>query len=350
MITNQPVSTDPAAVPGESARLKPGRSLVRLQQVPPCLRSSTDQSCRLLRGACGFDSRRGLQASRPPCSVRRASAAHEPGEARHRARETRTGSGTVSEVLVLNAGYEPMLKVSVQHAVKMPRTCEVEGCARPAQNGGLCWGHRSQRRRGQPFAPLTERRKVLPGATCSAAGCGNRPRARGLCQAHYRQQRLGIALHPLKPVRRYAHCTFEGCERPVHGQGLCSSHHAQRADGKSLTPLGPSRGERPIGATRVERNGYVKEKVGSHPNAKNGWILQHVLVVSRALGRPLEPGENVHHVNGVRSDNRLENLELWTTSQPTGQRVSDKVEWALRLLETYAPELLASNVHEEVAA
>jgi hypothetical protein len=62
--------------------------------------------------------------------------------------------------------------------------------------------------------------------------------------------------------------------------------------------------------------------------------------MSRHLGRELYPGETVHHKNGVRDDNRLENLELWSSSHPHGQRVEDKVAWAKEILALYAPECL----------
>lgn len=55
----------------------------------------------------------------------------------------------------------------------------------------------------------------------------------------------------------------------------------------------------------------------------DGWQLEHRYVMEQKLGRALEPQERVHHMNGLRDDNREENLELWKVKDPPGVRASD---------------------------
>lgn len=82
--------------------------------------------------------------------------------------------------------------------------------------------------------------------------------------------------------------------------------------------------QHPEGAIIKHSAGYVQQK-------RNGkWVMQHRLVMEDMIGRPLMPGERVHHRNGKRDDNRPENLELWTgvgesKKDPHGVRLVDKV-------------------------
>lgn len=91
---------------------------------------------------------------------------------------------------------------------------------------------------------------------------------------------------------------------------------------------------------RINKSGYRMIRRLDHPAQQNGYVQEHRLVMEDHLGRHLTENETVHHKNGIRTDNRIENLELWSKAHSYGQRVSDLVEWAERVLCEYAPEKL----------
>ena len=101
------------------------------------------------------------------------------------------------------------------------------------------------------------------------------------------------------------------------------------------------------GGRRKDPRGYILVWAPDHPsraNTKKPYVLEHRLVMEKILGRYLEPNENVHHVNGIRDDNRPENLELWSKAQPPGQRVEDKVLWARDLLQQHGYDIMKKAV------
>lgn len=90
------------------------------------------------------------------------------------------------------------------------------------------------------------------------------------------------------------------------------------------------------GEGHITKGGYRIIYKKSHPNSqKKGLIFEHILIMSEYLGRPLIKSETVHHKNGIRDDNRIENLELWSNRQCKGQRVDDKLKWCKEFLEEY---------------
>jgi hypothetical protein len=216
--------------------------------------------------------------------------------------------------------------------------CSVNGCDRPVYARGLCGRHYKQQLRHGEVQPDREP------ASCAVQGCDRLAVTRGWCHGHYlRWSRTGDVRADLPLARpERGSCAVAGCGRPAHAQGLCRAHLErlrQHGSPRADVPLRVVTGSGSLshGYWKVPVPPAERHLVGGETSA-----LEHRLVMARHLGRALLPDETVHHVNGDRLDNRLANLELWSSAQPSGQRVTDKLDFAYALLRRYDPEATAA--------
>lgn len=211
--------------------------------------------------------------------------------------------------------------------------CKIPSCGAKVASRGLCRRHLYlQVRYGDPMAP-GQGRVPAKGQTCTVDGCSKPVNARGLCGCHYqRQARFGsLELAPRTWVKDQP-CLVAGCVKLQRSKGYCNTHYQRWRDNGDPLVVRIA----PAGSGTVDIQGYRVVSAIGHPNAqRTGKIKEHRLVMSQMLGRPLLPTENVHHRNGDRLDNRPENLELWVTAQPCGQRIPDLVGFAKEILARY---------------
>lgn len=205
--------------------------------------------------------------------------------------------------------------------------CKIVECDSSTEGGskGFCHKHYIYARRGIFDMETGKRLRSFErvssygeGHICSAPNCGRKARANGLCHAHWQRQKNGLSLEtPIKEkaLGPFVQCFIPGCKNRAASRGMCLNHSERRRRGFIDEAGNKLRDRFPIGRPRTDRHyldGYVLVWAPEdHPHAQSsGLILEHRLAMERHLERYLEEWEIVHHKDGNRSNNTIENLEL----------------------------------------
>lgn len=140
-------------------------------------------------------------------------------------------------------------------------------------------------------------------------------------------------------------CDFEDCTRRYTHKGLCKAHYNQMMKKQTLRPLRPHTLKEEDVVWRPDKKGYMISRAKSVTQNRRNTAKQHIYVMEQHLGRKLLPNESVHHKNGIKADNRLNNLELWTVPPLKGQRVEDLLDWIIAVYPNKLQQRLQENAN-----
>lgn len=226
-----------------------------------------------------------------------------------------------------------------------PIVCSIPGCDRnPTRlRAGMCPMHDDRRKRGVDLYAPARKKRGTAAIFCTIDGCKKPVIARDLCSMHYSRLKTGLDMHrpfghqKKSPIR----CSVNGCSRDAKTVGICSTHYARKRSGIDLTiPIREAK--RPFGRGKwLVTGGYVvcivpKGTIGAKGQRSNQ-MLEHRYVMQKHLGRPLLPKETIHHRDGNRHNNTLNNLELKSGKHGAGINIIDGISASLGWIERYEP-------------
>lgn len=232
--------------------------------------------------------------------------------------------------------------------------CAHPGCDRQMKARGFCVAHYWRSNNGKPMdAPVRVRRaKGEVDRGCLVERCERPHFSGGYCRSHHARLYAGKSVStPLRLRRVYRNdesCSVDGCVEPPRLGGYCALHYHRARAGRELSLLKrptPQRGR----LRWINRSGYAVVVVpGGTPGATTHsryktHMLEHRYVMQKWLGRSLLKTEQVHHRNGIRDENQIENLELKTSAHGSGISATDDVLHCIERIEG----LVRLDIHQK---
>lgn len=150
---------------------------------------------------------------------------------------------------------------------------------------------------------------------CTIPLCNRTIKARGLCQAHYQRQVAGADMdNPIadrQPAKSVV-CRIAGCLQQCWAKGLCRLHDARARKGMPEEFL-----SLPVNYRRDSPVGWIHKGYKWITRKDGKEMMEHRYLMEEHISRELAYDEVVHHINGNKLDNRIENLEIMDRDKHT---------------------------------